>query len=147
MKKKWLKNLFFAVFLQGMKPNHAVARVADIILVGPAGGARPPAAQDALPEFAVCERLVAEVAQEPGETPGVLVRGFALFPHSGDITLQAGDKVLAVLLVAVTSRGSAFPDFQSVPPSAQGWCPSPSRMSLTKTSVFRRLQGPPLSPP
>ncbi len=124
-----------------MEPDHAVTRVADIILLGPACRACPPAAQDALPEFAVCERFIAEVAQEPGETPGILVRGFALFPHAGDVTLQAGDKVLAAFLVAVTSRGSAFPDFQSVPPSAQGWCPSPARMSSTMTSVLRRLRG------
>lgn len=147
MKKKEIcwNFLFFTVFLQAVEPDHTVAGIADIILLCPARRACPPAAEDALPQFTVCKRLIAQVAEKTGETPGVLLRGLALFPQARDITLQTGDKVPALFLVTVTSRGFAFPEFQSVPPFVQWWCPSPARRSLTTTCVFRRLRGLPLS--
>ena len=72
----------------GVQRDHPVARVADVKFRCPAGRACPSPAQDALPEFMIGERAVAEIAEEPREVCRVLVGGLPLASHHWDVFFQ-----------------------------------------------------------
>lgn len=77
-----------------MQRDHPVAGIADIILLGPAGGTGPSSAQDALPQFRVGKRAVAEVTGKPRKARRIFIRAIPLLPDARDVLPDAGYKIL-----------------------------------------------------
>lgn len=90
----WIVMLLWVLVGKRMESYHSFAGITNVILLCPAGGAGPSAAKGALPEIGIRIWAAAEIAEVPGETSGIPVRIFPLFPYLWNIFPDTGYQVL-----------------------------------------------------
>lgn len=91
-----------------------VARIADVILFRPAGGAGPSPAQGALAKLVQGKGTAAEIAGEARETGRVFSGRNPRFSHHRDIRPYPGEEVPPALQAGILTSGRSVLDRKSV---------------------------------
>src|SRR5690606_17518460 len=129
--------------LEEVQFQNAIAGIADVVVLCPAGGAGPPPAQGALLQPGGRIRAVAEVAVEPGERGCIFLRGLTLLSHHGDVIPDAGEQVRILPgSLCLTSSRSFFPEHPAAPRAFSGCFPS-SQKNPSARQPSPRLPGGP----